>query len=449
MKSFLAKLANEIRRYHLHEKKPSQTKSGINWEQVLIAAEHGFLSEKLARNFLFLMEKDINHFNDFPDMLHGLPKAEFWYAGGRPHVRLGHAVGDTDLEVGVRFDLPLFMVCSNLTGFGKTNALRVLLKEIWRHNRKHPDKKISVIVFDRKGGDFADMPGRFGWKHFHVYKTLRLSLENPSGMPPETWVNIISSLFCARAGLKFAWTTLASAIRMLLVLMNPQPKERLDWPTFQNVLDFLNAIPETTFSTKPEYVRSLKQALQAVCLSSSRTFSVSQGFRIEDMIQKGESAVIHMPNMEPEFVRQLTTDIIISSTLKGRMERSEKAGYLQCLFVIEEANDDISEESEKMFSSGMSPISECFKKGRAFGLGACVSVSSLVSVSQIIKENATVHLIFRPSGSKATTESAETLMLPPYGELSFGHLGIGECLFRQIGPWPHAMKVKIDHMPFL
>lgn len=450
MKSFIAELIQKIRQYHLDEKKPAQTVSGIGWKQVLTAAEHGFLSERLARNFLFLLDKEINHLKDYPDFLHGLPEPEQWYANnGKPHVRLGQAVGNPDLEVGVRFDLPLFVVCAGLTGFGKTNTLRVLLKEIWRHNRKHPDKKISVIVFDRKGGDFADLTVRFGWKHFHIYETLRLSLENPQGVPPETWDNIISSLFCGHAGLRFAWTTMADAIRKLRALMNPHPTGRLDWPTFQNILDFLNALPETAFSTKPEYVRSLKQALKAVCLSSSKTFSASQGFRVEDLIKNGESAVIHMPNMEPKWVRQLATDLIICPVLKGRMERSERAGYLQCLFVVEEANDDVSEESEKMFSSGMSIISECFKKGRAYGIGACVSVSSLVSVSPVIKENATVHLMFRPSDSRATMETAETLMLPPYGELSLGHLGIGECLFRQIGPWPHAIKVKIDHMPSL
>ncbi|MHB9071268.1 MAG: ATP-binding protein [Sedimentisphaerales bacterium] len=446
MKNFTAELARKINENMLHEKRPNQTVSSIDWKQVLIAIEHGFLSEKLARNFLFLIEKDINHFKDFPDFLHRTPTPEQLYAEGKPHIRLGQTVSDS-MEIGVRFDLPLFMVCAGLTGFGKTTALRILLREIHHYNQKHPDKKISVIVFDRKGGDFADLAGSFGWKHFHVYKTLRVSLENPDGMPPDTWINIIASLFCARAGLKFAWTTFADALRTLLILMNPQPKERLDWPDFQAVLDFLNSLPETAFSTRSEYVRALKQALQAVCISSEKTFSASQGFRVEDFIQRGESAIIAMPNMEPGWVRQLLTDIIISQALRGRMERSERVDSVQGLFVVDEAGDDIHIESEQLFSSGMSPISECFKKSREFGLGLCISVSSLRAISQTIKENATAHLMFRPSDAKATDEAAETLMLPPYGGLTLGHLNKGECLFRQIGPWPHTVKVKIDYMP--
>jgi hypothetical protein len=267
-------------------------------------------------------------------------------------------------------------------------------------------------------------------------------------MPPETWINIISSIFCARAGLKFAWTTLANAIRTLLVLLNPSPEGKLDWPTFQNILDFLNAVPETAFATKPEYVRSLKQALQAVCLSSAKTFSASQGFDVEDIIRKRQSAVIAIPNMEPGWVRQLCKDIIISKALKGKIERSEQSDCVDTFFFVEEADADIDAESEKLFSDSMSPLSEYFKKGRAFGLGAAVSVSSLLQVSRIIKENATVHCSFRPSDPRAAIEAAETLMLPPYGELTLGHLKKGECLLRQIGPWHHAMKVKVDHMPF-
>jgi hypothetical protein len=44
-------------------------------------------------------------------------------------------------------------------------------------------------------------------------------------------------------------------------------------------------------------------------------------------------------------------------------------------------------------------------------------------------------------------EASRTLMLPPMGELSLNSLQPGECLVKQIGPWPHAMLGKIDYMP--
>jgi hypothetical protein len=76
-----------------------------------------------------------------------------------------------------------------------------------------------------------------------------------------------------------------------------------------------------------------------------------------------------------------------------------------------------------------------------------LSVSSLVDISELIKQNATTHMMFRVKDPVAADHSARTLMLPPNGELTFSHLAKGECLVSQAGPWPHALKVKIDYMP--
>ena len=447
MRSFISELIRIIRHYRLDEKKTSQIKTGIDWKQILTLAEYGKLSKNMARNYLCLIETDVNYLNDFPDFLHKLPDADQLYADGRPHVRLGALADASDLEFGIRFDGPLFILCAGLTGFGKTTAIRILLKGIHEYNLRNPDKKIVVIVFDRKGGDYADLPAMFGWKHFHIYDSLRTAFENPTGMSPQVWINIFCSLFCARAFLQYSWVTEANALRTLLGLLNPKPSKRLIWPDYQLLLDFLNALPDTAFSTKAEYTRSLKQQLEGICQSSLKTFNAFQGFRVEDLVAAGQSAVIAMPNMEPAWSRQLFVDIIISRVLKGRIERSERVDHTRIFLVADECDSDVNAATEQLFSDHICPFSEVFKKGREFGIGACISVSSLHSISQLIRENATTHLMFRTNDSKARTETASTLMLPPYGELSLDHLGKGKCLVKQIGPWPHAMKVQIDYIP--
>ena len=49
--------------------------------------------------------------------------------------------------------------------------------------------------------------------------------------------------------------------------------------------------------------------------------------------------------------------------------------------------------------------------------------------------------------AESIMEASRTLMLPPGGELSLSSLQPGECLVKQVGPWPHAMLGKIDYMP--
>jgi len=447
MSRFIGELVRKIRHFGLDNKTPAQTKTKTDWRQILMMAEHGMLSEKMAKMYLHIIETDIEFFSDFPDFLHRLPAVEQLYAEGRPHVRLGSVVNAPELEFGIRFDGPLFILCAGLIGFGKTTVVRVLLQGVFEYNLRNPKKKIVVIVFDRKGGDYADLAAKFGWKHFHVYNSLRLSLENPEGMPPEVWINILAHLFCDRARLQYSEVTIANALRALLGLLNPKPTRRLIWPDFQLLLDFLKSLPETTFSTKAEYSRSLKQQLEGITQSSFKTYNAFQGFRVEDFIEAGQSVIIAMPNMEPPWSRQLFTDIVFSTVLKGRIERSHRVNSTEVLFVADEFDSDVDAQNERLFSSGMSCPSEIFKLAREFGIGACYIVSSLRSISQLVRENATMHLMFRTSDSRAAAETAATLQLPPYGELTLGHLGKGQCLAKQIGPWPHAMKVQVDYMP--
>ena len=441
MLNYRALLIQTIARYRLDEQYPY-------WAQIRVLAERGMLSAKFCKAFLHQLDPLIEHLKDFPSYLHRAPEeGSQLYLKGRPDIRLGNVVDRPDLEVGLSLQDPLFCLISGLTGYGKTTVTRVLLHAIHQYNRRHPDKKVIVFCFDRKGGDYADLPVQFGWKHFHVYDSLRLGLEPPSEMPPQTWINIISSVFCARTGLKYSWVTLSMALKTLLGLLNPKPTRRLLWPDFQLVLDFLNAVPIREFSSKDDYARSLRQPLMGISASSFKTFNAFQGFHAEDLIARGQSAVIAMPNMEPSWMRQLFLDVVICQVLKGRIGRCDRSDPPLVLFVAEEFDPDIDARTELLFTDGMSPPSECCKRGRDFNVGAVVIVSSLMRVAPLVRENATTHVVFRMGDPEAIEQAARTLMLPPGGALTFGHLPPGEALVRQAGLWPHAMRVKIDYMP--
>ena len=94
MARYASMLARKIMYWRLNDKKPSQTVSGIDWNQILLMIEAGMLSDGLAKSLLQSIEQDIEHLKDFPDATHGPPDAEQLYVKGRPHVRLGHLVGE-------------------------------------------------------------------------------------------------------------------------------------------------------------------------------------------------------------------------------------------------------------------------------------------------------------------------------------------------------------------
>ncbi len=440
-------LIQKIHQYGLDNISFELLPSKTDWSEYLIMADYGMLSDSMAKTILHLADQDIEYLKDFPEFLHRLPENDKWYGNGEPDIALGTLVGDPQLQFGLRFDEPVFVQVSGLTGFGKSHGVRAVLDGINTYNQKNPNNKKVVIVCDRKGADYADLAKKFGWMHLHVQDSLREALEPPVGISIRAWIAAISSLFCARAGLKYALGTLMSALSILFSLLNPQPSKHLIAPDFKAILDFLKALPKKTFSRKDTYAESLIQQLETFCYSTHPTFSAFKGLDLEQLIRDRQSIVISMPLMEPSWARQFLVDLLIVKVMKTRQAQFYRADSIEILFVIDEADDDVNAEVEKLFSGLMCPESELFKKGRELGLGAVVVTSSLINVSRIISENATMRMVFRTDDDKAALEAARNLSLPPYGELTLGHLQKGQCLVKKIGAWPHAVKGKVFYIP--
>lgn len=417
-----------------------------HWEHIHLQCQRGWIPAGMAQILYRKLEKLVQNKIDFPNFLHRPPTTEQFHGQNQPDIRIGVLAERPEIEWGLRFDGPLFVLVTGLTGYGKTTAIRVILKNIHEYNQSHPDKKVVVVVFDRKGGDYADLPGLFGWKHYHAYDTLRLSLENPAGIPPNVWINILASLFCARTGLKAAWVTLANCLRLSLACLNPQPQPRLLWPDFSLCLEILNDLPENMLSSKSEYTRALKQPLEGLT-RSMQTFNAFQGFQVQEHLNQGQSMVIAMPNVFPSWTRQLLVDLILSQVLYSRIARSERTDRTNVIFVIDESDHDISASSEALFPDSLCPISQCFKQGREFGIGVIASCSSLCGASLFVRSNATTHINFRCNDTIARLEAARTLMLPQGGDLSLMSLDKGQCLVKQVGNWPHAVIGQVDYMP--
>lgn len=313
------------------------------------------------------------------------------------------------------------------------------------------DTPIATIIFDRKGGDYSDIPSMLGphWLHLSIYEGLRIGLNGPEGMPPNAWINTISSLFCARAGLISSSVTFANIIRWTLAQMNPAPCEELLWPDLNLILEIAKSRYGGLFASKTDYLRSLIQVLEGIVQASGDLFRTFGGLDMErDVISKGKSVVIEMPNLYPAWLRQFLVDMIISLVLLGRIHRHHRTNTTEVLFIIDEADPDVSRKSEACFPDGLSTTSQLLKTGREFGLSSCVSVSLLGQVSRFVLGNVQYHLIFNMSDQECVVEAQRTLLLPAGGGLMLPGLNPGECLFRESqGPWPHAILCEVDDVP--
>lgn len=442
MPGAIQRLIEVIVRYRLDDRFP-------DWADYRALAEQGLLSESLAAMLLWQTEPYVAQQIDYPNLLHRPPTAEQLRDAGKPDFEVGELVESPGLRVGLRIVSQVgHVLVAGQTGGGKTTDLRTVIAGVDRCAKIH-GQPISIIAADRKGGDQADTP-QLGdnWQRTSVHDGLRLGLNAPPSVPTNVWINRVTSLIGARAGLVASAGSLANEWRWLMPVLNPKQDSPLVWPSLGLLYDVLMAAPEELFSAKPEYAQTLRQALEVLTQAAGPLFDAATGLDLEqDVIATGKSVVIDMPNMEPGWLRQLAIDLLITQVITSRVHRNHKPGRLEVLFVVDEADQDVSEVAEEHFADRLAPISQIMKQGREFGVGVVLGLTRIRGASPFVLSNAQYHMIFGTGHEESVKDAAQTLLLPRGAEQILPALRPGQCLFRQTGSWPHAMLVQLDNTP--
>ena len=124
----------------------------------------------------------------------------------------------------------------------------------------------SLIIFDRKGGDYV--PEELGpdCLHVGVWDALKLGLNAPLGIAWNTWIPIVCSLFCCRARIINGWTPLVAITAWLVEALNPDCSTLRLWPDFRLILDTAYASPSSSIwgGGKGEYLATVCNQLEAV-----------------------------------------------------------------------------------------------------------------------------------------------------------------------------------------
>ncbi len=418
---------------------------------ILKRAQHAKFTEFQATGYLNWLEHRVQSQIDVFNPLHRLPEPEQLYADGFPVLELGVLSENPNLRIGLPNDGAVFPIFSGSTGTGKTTLMRAWILAIDAYNRAHPECPICVICILRKPGDTLDLPdmlGRDRWLLFDMYKDLQLGLQPPPGVPAEAWIHRVVACFCARAQLQYSWVTLAEVMRWLAGVLNQQSSDKPIFPSFELMLDVFYAAPKLLFSSKTQYRDSVIQALEGIEKASGKLFRTFRGLDlIEDVLAREKCAVISMPNLEPYWLRQFVCDLLLSQVLLSRMHLLQRTDRIVALFAIDEADQDCSYLADQDFGAGLSPISQCLKQGREYGISVGLGLSALRPVSRMVLGNSTHHFIFAMGDEEGSDEACRTLFLPPSAKPLLESLRPGKCLFRQAGSWPHAMLADIDFVP--
>jgi hypothetical protein len=444
MESDLEYLFAMNQRYRLEHRSP-------RLRQFLPLLRRGLVKQRnaLAKLLLIELQPIIDEMERRPNYLFRPPDFSELYRQGPPPLVIGHLEEVPDVPLGLFPQGAFHSLFVGTTGAGKTVGQRRLIVAVEELNRRR-GRPIIIIVLDFKGHSFSDLAARFGphWRYFDVHGALRLGLQPPVGVPAPLWINHITTSFCARAHLVAGWVTMANVMRMLVATMNSGPPDRPLFPDFQLLLDVLRALPRKAFAEKVQYLDSVVQVLEGVTQASGQLFSAFRGLDLEeDLIRQGQSAVISVPNLSPQWLNQFVADLLILQLLLGRISRRQQVGDPEVLLVLDDADDIVSTDNERLFVASMPPIVRALRLLREFGVGISLGIGALNPVSEQILNSIGYHFVFCNPHDSCIEVARRSLGLPQGSQGIVRSLRKGECVVHMPGEWPSAFLAEIDACP--
>ncbi|MDI6451604.1 hypothetical protein [Anaerobaca lacustris] len=433
-----------IQTYRLADRDP-------RYGQYLQMLERGQITDLMAQALLHQARQFVEYLRVHPNLLMKSPSQDQLNETGPPDFEFMTLEEGARCRYGIRLtDRPRHLLATGQSGAGKTSTLRAIVRGI-DGMRNADGKRISMIVTDPKGGVFSDARQLMGdhWLHYSKDGPPLFSLAAPEGVPPNVWINVLATIFAARASIKCASITLTSIIKWLCNQLYPQPSEHILWPDLRLVLDVCYASPPSLWASKPEYQASLVQTLEGFVQGTGPLLQTFAGLDLErDIIQEGKSVVFDIPALYPPWIRGFIFDLLISQVLFSRIARHRLVDTTECVFIMDEADQDASESSQAAFPDQMSPLSLLLKQGRELGIACILAVTAIRDTSMMVLCNVQYTLCHNMSDELSLLQAKRTLLLPPGAEAMLPGLKPGEALFRESqGAWPHPMLVKVDYMP--
>jgi len=98
---------------------------------IVLMAQHGMLSESMARAYLIEVQERADELDDHPNFLHRPPTEEQLYAEGRPDIEVGNVAEGEMPRCGLRIRTRTpHVLCAGATGTGKTTLARAIIHQV-------------------------------------------------------------------------------------------------------------------------------------------------------------------------------------------------------------------------------------------------------------------------------------------------------------------------------
>lgn len=414
---------------------------------ILAAAETGRLSEDQCHGHYTRLWSIVQQERDRPNLLPAPPRPDQLYAKGTFPIEYGTLAGTT-MRIGLHIDPMKHVLTAGQTGGGKTTFLRCLIRALDRY-AKTVGRRMVIIVLDPKV-DCADLRELLGdnWSHVELHSgNARISLAPPFGTTHvNAWIDKVAEILAANLKLIASGPCLANIMRFAVPFLNPQPTDELLFPDPALLLEIMMEVPLECWAAKPDYGKTLINALQGLALSGGETLRAFRGLDIEhDVVAPNQSLVIETANL-PVPLRSIIRDLLFTQVPFHRLETQMKTTQTDLVMVVDEADIELGEDSDRAYN-GISRIAEFLKVGRELGCTGVIGVTSLEKLSHFALASIGCYVFFNQARPESRRVAAHTLGLPPSGEGMLLALETGEsAVLTTMSTWVRPVLVKNDYI---
>lgn len=437
------RLLQEIHRHRLADRDPDY------YGSILAAAEAGMLSDDMAQGLLYQLEPEFERAERIANLLPRPPEDDELPAYD---IELGECVERPGTRLGIRIlDRPRHILSSGATGMGKSTFQRRLIYQIHDHNLT-ASQPVSMICICIKGdySALAEKLGRDLWGHHSVHGFVQIGLNPPRSMMKfaEKWIDQIVRILAARCGMIHSAGSLAAMIRLATHILSKKARGMAVLPNLGLLRDIVEHPGSKDFFAKPQYRGTVTQILRDLSVNASDLLGALIGFDVNDYVRQCKSVVIDCTGLEDDLLLILI-DLIVSQLLLPRLLNLHRVdGTEVCLFIDEGDGICSIESNEQSYGKSLSPLGAFLKQGREFGLMACLAVTHLAKISQMIRTNVSNQYFFAQPDPRSLLEAARSLGLERGGERLLLSLPPGQCIHLAApSALPIPILMKVDDVP--
>lgn len=296
-------------------------------------------------------------------------------------------------------ELSQHVLTTGQSGAGKTtlfyNLMTQLSTPFWAFDRKQDYRHLTNEL-----DDLLVLP----------WKKLKLNpLKPPPGVKPDRWNNIFSIIFSQSfnllTGSEGFLTTAVAELYIKYNLYQKQPD------TYPSLYDLTNLVRSDEISVGPasaSYKDRVYWRLHPVLMTVGEIFDCSQGYPIEDLIQR--NVVLEIGGLNRNLQRFIQ-QILFAKTYEYLLAQGMRDEGLQLVIFADEAKQLFSVYLERQDASGMPEIDDMLAKARQMGLSTVAADQEATKLTDSLKANTKTKILLPVADQKQFQAIAESMNL--------------------------------------